>query len=516
MEVSFKENIEAQRAIFLIKHTNKSLFLTGKAGTGKSTLLRHIVSSCDKKHVLLAPTGIAALNIGGQTIHSFFKFGLRPYLPNDQGIQILLDKIDLLRKLDIIIIDEISMVRVDIMNAIDLTLKKCLKNEQPFGGKQMLFVGDLLQLPPVITGRDTQIIRDNYSTEYFFSAKIFDSHDLDVIELQTVYRQEQGDFVKILNNIRVNQASNSDLARMNTRKVLLPIDETIVTLTTTNHNVGQINEKRLSIIQGQEYHFFAQMSGTFKPNEKANYPTDDILRLKEGSQIIFVKNDPEKKWVNGTIGKIKSLSNEEIEIEVNNRMFIIQPVTWEDIEYKWNKEKNEIEQTVVGTFTQYPIKLAWAITIHKSQGQTFEKAIIDLDTGAFANGQTYVALSRCTSLDGIILTKNVSQNDIKVSPHVVKYLLSKGLDLLTKRDSLELELVEKIQQLDNEIKIKNQYIEAENEKTKRIEAEKELAFKNMNSVELDMQRLKMENEYMRKEIDRLKSITWIQKLFGTK
>ncbi len=523
MEVSFKENTEAECAITIIRHTSNSLFLTGKAGTGKSTLLRHLISSIEKKYILLAPTGIAALNIGGQTIHSFFGFSFRPYLPLDRDLPNLAEKIELLRQLDIIIIDEISMVRADVMNAIDLTLKKFLKNDRPFGGKQMLFVGDLLQLPPVIDSKnqsEVQIMRENYATEFFFSAKVFEQFEVNVIELQKVYRQEQTDFVKILNNIRVNQINDADLLRINSRYIngyKLSQADSIITLTTKNDKVSLINLQKLDEINKAEHSFKAKMTGTFL-NDRNNkkHPTDEVLKLKEGAQIIFVKNDTEKKWVNGTIGKVHSIEEDSFEVQVGEGIFGIEPVTWEDIEYKWNKEENKIEKEIVGTFTQFPIKLAWAITIHKSQGQTFDKAIIDLDTGAFANGQTYVALSRCTSLDGIVLVRNITRSDIKVSQNAVSYLSTKGVDSLARRDSLEIDLIETIQQLETDITNKKGLIEKELEKNQITLSEKEDAIRQSNEIQLEFQRLKMEIEYMKKEIDRLKSITWIQKLFGAK
>ncbi|MCF8245501.1 MAG: AAA family ATPase [Saprospiraceae bacterium] len=523
MDVSFKGNKEAERVINLIRHTNKSVFLTGKAGTGKSTLLRYLISCIDKKYILLAPTGIAALNIGGQTIHSFFGFGFQPYLPFDKELPNLSEKIDLLKKLDLIIIDEISMVRADIMNAIDLTLKKFLKSELPFGGKQILLVGDLLQLPPVLNNNKPEevlIIRENYETEFFFSAKVFEQFEVDVIELQTVYRQEQKDFVKILNNIRTNQAKEADLLRVNSRHkngYSLDNNEEIITLTTRNVKVSHINTIQLNKIDKPEFHFEAKRTGTFiAENSEKKLPTDLLLKLKEGAQIIFVKNDSEKKWVNGTIGKIVTVQADHIEVEVKGGKYSIEPVTWEDIEYKWNKEENRIEKEVVGTFTQYPIKLAWAITIHKSQGQTFEKAVVDMDTGAFASGQTYVALSRCTTLDGIILTRKITFGDIKVSQYAVRYLQEKGVDSLEKRDSLELELIETIRNLETNIEVKNKAIAEEILKTKTVEEKGEEIRKKSIEMELEFQKIKMENEYLKKEIERLKSVTWIQKLFGAK
>ncbi len=513
MTVSFKGNIEAERVINLVKHTSKSLFLTGKAGTGKSTLLQYIIGDLDKNYVLLAPTGIAALNINGQTIHSFFGFGFRPYLPNDTDLPNLVDKIGLLKKIDLIVIDEISMVRADIMNAIDLTLKKYLSNKLPFGGKQILLVGDLLQLPPVVNNKnleEVRILRENYSTEFFFSAKVFETYDIDVVELQKVYRQEEGEFVSILNNVRINQINNNDLLRINTRLSNNIPENGVITLTTRNVTVNSINTARLARLENKEHLFVATQTGTFANNNSSkSMPTDENLRLKEGAQIMFVKNDSERKWVNGSIGNISKIKDGKIEVKVNGSSFSVQRELWEDFEYKWNKEENRIEKEVVGTFEQYPIRLAWAITIHKSQGQTFNSAIIDLDTGAFASGQTYVALSRCTSLQGITLTRRVTTSDVKVSESAVKYLLNKGIDSLQKRDNLELSLIESIKQLENTAR------ENASEKQRAIDNSNR-ANKKIKDYELEIHKVKMENEYLKKEIIRLTEITWIQKLFGAK
>lgn len=515
MSISFKGNTEAERVINLIKHSNNSIFLTGKAGTGKSTLLRHIISDLDKKYILLAPTGIAALNIGGQTIHSFFGFSFRPYLPKDRDLPNLSDRIELLKKLDLIVIDEISMVRADVMNAIDLTLKKHLKNELPFGGKQLMLVGDLLQLPPVVNNRnleEVKIIRESYANEFFFSAKVFGTYDIEVIELQKVYRQEEADFVKVLNNIRINRVNDADLLRINSRvehpdKIK---SNGVITLTTKNAKVDTINAVRLKNIDNPESQFAAMKTGTFANNRSSKRnPTDELLKVKVSAQIIFVKNDSEKKWVNGTIGSISSIDDEGIEIEVKGSKFYIGTETWEDIEYKWNKEEDKVEKEIVGTFEQYPIRLAWAITIHKSQGQTFEKSIIDLDSGAFAFGQTYVALSRSSSLNGITLTQKVNRKDIKVSQSAVKYLTEKGIDSLKKRDSIELDLIQTIKQLEEEIK-------EEEIKIRSAIKEKDLHKNKLRDFEMELHKIKTENEYLKKEIERINQITWVQKLFGAK
>lgn len=458
MENLFRGNREAKRAIHLINHTNKTVFLTGKAGTGKSTLLRYLISYLiNKKHVLLAPTGIAALNVGGQTIHSFFEFSIRPYLCHDRDLPDLSHKKELLEKLDLIIIDEISMVRADIMNAIDLTLRKTLQNDAPFGGKQMLLVGDLLQLPPVVNSRyqeEVEIIREGYQTVYFFSAPVFNSINIELVELQKVYRQENIDFVKTLNNVRGGWVTNQDLEKVNERYVpgfVSPEGDDIITLTTTNQKANVINQVRLDATNKPEFSFEAKKEGSFDLDNPPALPTDSTLVLKEGAQIIFIKNDVERRWVNGTIGKITEITQDCIRVKANGKTLNVEKMEWEDISYRWNQENDVIEKGVVGKFTQYPIRLAWAITIHKSQGQTFDKVIINLDKGSFATGQAYVALSRCTSLEGIILHTRINRQDIKAEQVAIQYLQAQGKCSMRRVVEMEIAYQEIVAKLEKEL-----------------------------------------------------------------
>ncbi|WP_126249001.1 ATP-dependent DNA helicase [Chitinophaga rhizosphaerae] len=431
----YHDNRDAQEAIRLIAYTRQSVFLTGKAGTGKSTLLRNLIAHVPKKYIVLASTGVAALNVGGQTIHSFFLVEPRPYLPQDKGAADLNEeKTELLRQVDLIIIDEISMVRCDLMQAIDLTLRKNLRSALPFGGKQLLVIGDLLQLPPVIDNKragEVEIISGNYTTPYFFSAKAFEEgFRMQIIELKRVYRQPDPAFVQVLNAVRDNTVQPSHLATLNTRHdpdYEPSGTELELILCTTNAIADAVNEQRLKALEGDINSYKALLTGDFEQEARSGgnrLPAELQLQLKTGAQVMFIKNDKERRWVNGTLGKITALEEEYVEVQLDEGEVVhrVDKSEWEHIEYKWNRQKEEIEKIVTGTFRQLPLKLAWAVTIHKSQGQTFQKVIIDLGNGAFATGQTYVALSRCTSLEGIRLKKKVTLRDVRYDPRIEFYL----------------------------------------------------------------------------------------------
>lgn len=429
----YNSNKAAQDLIRLINYSNEVVFLTGKAGTGKSTLLNKLTKHIQKNYIIIAPTGVAALNVNGQTIHSFFQFEPRPYLPNDNNFKPLNNKLELLKNIDLIIIDEISMVRCDLMNAIDLSLRKNLKSNIPFAGKQLLLVGDLFQLAPVVDNKkqeEVDIIKSNYKTPYFFSAKVFECGLFyHIIELEHVYRQSDVEFINLLNNVRINSIQQNDLSLLNQQynaTIATNIFEPEIILASTNEIVKKTNSNELHNLEGQTIEYEATLTGIFQDEQNDNrLPADKILYIKNNAQVIFVKNDPEKRWVNGSIGKIISTSKSLIKVQLSNQhIYDVQRVTWESLEYTWNKEKKEIEKKIVGTFTQFPLKLAWAITIHKSQGKTFNKVSIDLGNGAFASGQTYVALSRCTALSGITLKTKITHRDIKVDTRVIDFLNS--------------------------------------------------------------------------------------------
>ncbi len=431
-------NLEFQNALKLIQYTRQSVFLTGKAGTGKSTFLKYICKHTKKKYVVLAPTGIAAINVGGSTLHSFFKLPFYPLLPDDPNFSYrkLKDFLKyssshrkLIKEVELIIIDEISMVRADIIDFIDKVLRVYSRNtREPFGGKQLLLVGDIYQLEPVVKNDERDILNRFYPTPYFFSANVFREIKLVSIELKKVYRQIDPIFISTLDRIRTNTADVADLQLLNTRVSIHPditpdhaTNDMYVTLATRRDQVDYINEKRLAALPGKPTIFTGEIKGEFPEN---SLPTPIDLQLKLGAQIIFIKNDFDKRWVNGTIGIISGIDEEEETIYVmtdDGRECDVKRETWRNIRYTYNEQEKKIEEEELGTFTQYPIRLAWAITIHKSQGLTFSRIAIDLTGGTFAGGQAYVALSRCTSLQGIQLRKPIVRSDIFVKPEIVKF-----------------------------------------------------------------------------------------------
>ncbi len=405
-----------------LEKTKNSMFITGRAGTGKSTLLRLFRSTTRKKTVVLAPTGVAALNAKGQTIHSFFKFPPKP-LAKSEIKKVRASK--MFKKIEVIVIDEISMVRADLLDNIDYFLRKNRDNPAPFGGVQMVFFGDLFQLPPVVaTEEEKKMIEFYYDSPYFFSAHVFDEIDYDKIELRKIYRQEERHFIRLLEAVRLNQVDYDDLSDLNERyNPNFDPEVSYITLTTRNAIVNSINKKELSLLDTKEYTYLGKVSGSF--NVKL-YPAELALKLKEGSQVMFVKNDPLKQYVNGTIGKITSLTDESIHVSILNddgtkKTIEVEMETWDITKYHIDNETQKIEQEVVGSFEQYPLRHAWAITIHKSQGKTFDRAIIDLGRGSFEHGQTYVALSRCRTLGGIVLKQKLRQQDILVDERIVEY-----------------------------------------------------------------------------------------------
>ena len=433
------DNREFQDALNLVRYTRQSLFLTGKAGTGKSTFLRYICANTKKKYVVLAPTGIAAINAGGSTLHSFFKLPFYPLLPDDPNLSLQRNRIheffkytkahrNLLEKLELVIIDEISMVRADIIDAIDRILRVYSHNlREPFGGKQVLLVGDVFQLEPVVKSDEREILQRFYPNPYFFSARVFSQIDLVSIELKKVYRQSDPNFIGVLDHIRGGTAGAADLQLLNTRYGISlsteanKKEELYITLATRRDNVDYINERHLAELPGKPECFMGEIRGDFP---ESSLPTAQELFLKPGAQIIFIKNDFERRWVNGTIGTVNGFDMDGGILYVttdNGRECDVKRESWRNIRYTYNEEKKLIEEEELGTFTQFPVKLAWAITIHKSQGLTFSRAVIDFTGGVFAGGQTYVALSRCTSLEGIRLKKPISRADIFVRPEITEF-----------------------------------------------------------------------------------------------
>ena len=427
------DNPEFQNALRLIQYTRQSVFLTGKAGTGKSTFLKHVCQVTKKKYVVLAPTGISAINAGGSTLHSFFKLPFHPLLPNDPRFQgsKLYDFLKynsnhrkLIQNLELIIIDEISMVRADIIDFIDKILRTYSHNlREPFGGKQVLLVGDIFQLEPVVKSEEREILNRFYPNPYFFSAMVFQQMELVAIELTKVYRQSDEVFIGILNRIRTNTVQQRDLQLLNTR-YQAPIqqreNDLYITLATRRDTVDYINEQRLEKLEGKPVILKGELHGEFPEN---SLPTLMELVVKQGAQVIFIKNDVEKRWVNGTIGTIMGITDQEtIYVRTENGAeYEVERESWSNVRYRYNEEENKIEEEELGTFTQYPLRLAWAITVHKSQGLTFTHTVIDFTGGVFAGGQTYVALSRCTSLEGIQLKREITRSDIFVRPEIVAF-----------------------------------------------------------------------------------------------
>jgi tetratricopeptide (TPR) repeat protein len=436
MESIDTDNRNFQEALKLIQYTHQSVFLTGKAGTGKSTFLRYICQNTKKKYVVLAPTGIAAINAGGSTLHSFFKLPFYPLLPDDANLSTRNKRIyeffkyrkdhrKVIEEVELIIIDEISMVRADTMDAIDRILRVFSHNMRlPFGGKQILLVGDVYQLEPVVKSDERELINRFYPTPYFFSARVFNEIELVSVELQKVYRQTDVAFVSLLDHIRSNHIGNGDLQLLNERykAPLKPNEQDMyITLASRRDTVDTINEERLKSLDGDMLTFTGEITGDFP---ETNMPTPMELSLKVGAQIIFVKNDMERQWVNGTIGIIEGYDEENGVLYVisdDGRHCDVKRESWRNIRYTYDEKEKVIKEEELGSYLQYPLKLAWAITIHKSQGLTFSRVVIDLTGGAFAGGQTYVALSRCTSLDGISLNHSISRSDIFVRPEITHF-----------------------------------------------------------------------------------------------
>ena len=419
----------------LTEHTNRSIFLTGKAGTGKTTFLNDFVSKTQKKYIVVAPTGIAAINAGGVTIHSMFGLPLRTFLPTTERVdsntanniadlmhhfKYRKDKLKLLRELELIIIDEVSMLRSDVLDMMDFSLRSVRRNQQKFGGVQMLFIGDLYQLPPVV--RDEYILKQYYNSPFFFDSYALKELPLITLELTTVYRQKDEKFLEILNEIRDGAVSDIDFETLNERYIpdFEPTDEPYVYLTSHNRMADEINLKKLAELKGKSYFYKAEITGNFNENQ---YPNEEILELKTGTQIMFIRNDAsgEHRYFNGKLAEVVEIDEQEIHVVIDgeDEIFKLKKETWDQKRYSLAEDKS-IQEEVLGSFKQYPIRLAWAVTIHKSQGLTFDRLIIDAGK-SFASGQVYVALSRCRTLEGIVLKSKITPEVIFSDKRVSKF-----------------------------------------------------------------------------------------------
>ena len=426
-----------------VQNTDVHIFLTGKAGTGKTTFLRNLALKSYKRMVIVAPTGVAAINAGGVTIHSFFQLPFGPIVPDGQSLSLLSNmklsktKLKIIRSLDLLVIDEISMVRADLLDAVDTVLRKVRRCDKAFGGVQLLMIGDIQQLAPVARQNEWELLQDYYKSVYFFDSHVLQKNPYICVELDHIYRQNDTEFIDILNQVRNNRLDSNSLQILNSRYIpnFKPDDnEGYITLTTHNSQADEINEEKLNAIDSETLTFTAEITGIFPENA---YPTKEVLELKVGAQVMFVKNDPspEKLYYNGKIGKIIAYDKDEgIKVRCDDEVINVMPVKWQNFEYTLNEQTNEIEEKEIGSFTQIPLKTAWAITIHKSQGLTFEKVVLNAEM-AFAHGQVYVALSRCTSLKGLVLNAKIS-NSVLYNDNTINTFVDKIPSLEPDEDRL--------------------------------------------------------------------------------
>ncbi|WP_419657037.1 Helicase domain protein [Desulfosarcina variabilis str. Montpellier] len=421
-------NPELQLAGEYVRHTGCNIFLTGKAGTGKTTFLQTLKQSFPKRLVVTAPTGVAAINAGGVTLHSFFQLPFGPFVPDGETGRLQYrfsrDKIDIIKNLDLLVIDEISMVRADLLDGVDAMLRRFRPGNEPFGGVQLLMIGDLFQLPPVVRDEEWTLLEKYYASPYFFSSTALQQTEMVSIELMHIYRQADDRFIALLNQVRGGRLDDAALTALNQRHLAHGPDKSFdgsITLCTHNRQADTINADRLGALAQRAHTFTADIEGDFPEH---TFPTASSLALKKGAQVMFVRNDPspDKQYFNGKIGTITHISSKQIRIRCpeDDSVIDVEPVTWENIEYTLNRETLEIKENKIGAFSQYPLRLAWAITIHKSQGLTFDRAIIDAQA-AFAHGQVYVALSRCRTLEGMVLSTPLSSRAIKADPAVQRF-----------------------------------------------------------------------------------------------
>jgi ATP-dependent exoDNAse (exonuclease V) alpha subunit len=480
-EQQIELNDQFIRAFHVMDNTGSNVFITGRAGTGKSTLLQYFRDNTKKKIAVLAPTGVAAVNIKGQTVHSFFNF--RPDITPDTAGTIRPRDKDIYRKLDAIVIDEISMVRADLLDCVDIFLRRYgRKKTLPFGGTQMIFIGDLYQLPPVVTSRERALFKDHYKSPYFFSARVFDddlfskisaAFEMEFIELEKVYRQKDESFLDILNSIRNNSVTDEEIKQINKRSdpdFTGNRDDFYIYLTTTNALAEEINMSRLSELKAEEHSYHSIIEGNF---EARGLPTALDLTVKEGSQVMLLNNDTHGRWINGTIGRIAEIDEAEDSANVlwvelpDGEVVDVLPYKWEMFEFSYDKKTSRILSESIGSFTQYPLRLAWAVTIHKSQGMTFDKAIIDIGKGTFSHGQLYVALSRCTTINGLVLKKPVHKKNVLLDRRVVAFVTKYQYKQAEKQFPIEVRFALIERAIKEKKKLDIVYLKTKDEKSKR-------------------------------------------------
>jgi ATP-dependent exoDNAse (exonuclease V) alpha subunit len=508
-------NPEFAKAFDLMENSSKNVFVTGRAGTGKSTLLQYFRNNSKKKSVILAPTGVAALNVQGQTIHSFFHF--KPDITPDS-----------VRKLknnwtysiiDAIVIDEISMTRADLLDCVDRFMRLNGRNRQePFGGCQMILIGDLYQLPPVVSGREKELFRTHYTGPYFFNSHAIKAFEMEFVELEKNYRQKDEKFINLLNSIRNNTLTSDDIEMLNTRLnpgFTPPENDFYLTLTTTNDDAATVNDHKLSMLPHKAFEYQAKIRGSLNAS---HYPTNEKISLKKDAQVMLLNNDPGKRWVNGSIGKIMEIQHSEeediIDVQLTSGENVqVAPHKWEVFDFFFDKGSKRIETNVIGSFTQYPMRLAWAVTIHKAQGKTFDKVVIDFGKGTFAHGQAYVALSRCRTLDGIVLKKPLEKKHVYMDWRVVKFQTS----FQYRKSEEEIPLSEKIALIDaaiaGKIPLEITYLKANDIKSRRIVLPKkvgEFEYMGKNFLGLSAYCMKR-NENRNFRIDRILEIKQVGK-----
>lgn len=473
--VQVELNEQFKKAIDVMENTPNSVFITGKAGTGKSTLLSYFRDITKKKVIVLAPTGVAALNVKGATIHSFF--GFKPDITQQKIKKLSVKKKRIFKEIEAIIIDEVSMVRADLLDCVDKHLRLNAKRaDKPFGGTQMIFIGDLYQLPPVVTSREKEIFRSGYRSQYFFDAQVFEGFAMEFIELEKIYRQKDEAFIGLLNAIRNNSITEEGLSILN-KRVGINLDTKdklgyTLHLTVTNKMASEINNRCLDTLKSKVFTYSADIYGDFK---ESSYPTESLLQLGIGAQIMLLNNDATGRWVNGSIGKVTDIRHNKQKGE--DSVFVrlsdgnieeVFPFTWDIFHFSFNEGTGQIDSETVGSFTQYPLRLAWAVTIHKSQGKTFDKVIIDLGNGAFAHGQTYVALSRCVSFEGISLARPIKKSDVLMDWRIVKFLTNHQYRI-SERDMPFDEKINVIKEaIENDSCLEILYLKSSDEKSRRI------------------------------------------------